>query len=97
MNEIHNHVNAVRVSCIYKIFDIIWGARSRGNCKEVCNVVSERGIVRVLLYCHQLYTVVAAVFDLWDHIISEFPIGGYFAMFRTLNECINNIDFTIPT
>ena len=80
VDTVHYHVDSVGVGSVHKVFEVIRGALPGGHREEVSHVVTERGVVGVLLDSHELDAVVAAFFDSGDHVVGKLTVGRYFSL-----------------
>jgi hypothetical protein len=80
VNTIHNYLDLHLMSLVNQILQVIGGATSGGGSEKVCHMIPERGIVAMLLNCHQLYTVIADILDSGKYLIRKLPIRRHLTL-----------------
>ena len=70
------------MSFVDKILEFVRGTIPARNGKEASHMVPKAAVVSMFHDGHQLYTVVAEIFDTWKHIISEICVTGHFSFGR---------------
>ena len=75
VHDIQQHTYSGPVGLVDQVFQVIRLAVPVRCGKEVRYLVSERSVIRMLLYRHQLDGVVAQVQDARNDIVREFPVG----------------------
>ena len=71
MHNIHNDGNSESMCLINQSLELLWGTETRTQSKEVCHLIAERSIIRVLLKSHDLQGIISQVRNLRQDIQTE--------------------------
>ena len=74
---IHDYGYAGLVCGVYQRLKLLGGAEAARRREEVAHMVAERPIVRMLLYRHYLYGVVAVGGDARQHVLAELVVRAH--------------------
>ena len=74
VDDIHDDGDTHAMRGIYELFQIFWRSESGAWREEGRDVVAEAAVVRVLLYRHDLYAVIAVTLDAWENVLAEFIV-----------------------
>lgn len=77
MNNVKQNSKAQTVSGIDEFFQILRGSISTARSKEVVDLVSEAGIVRMLHHGHELNDIVTEILDPGKHVLGELLVGSH--------------------
>ena len=76
MHDVEQHEHAHLVRAVDKVFQVVRLAVPTARGKEIRYLIAERGVVRVLHDCHQLYGVVAEVADARQVKFGKLTVGA---------------------
>ena len=72
MYDIHDHRDAEAMGIIDQGLELLRSTETRTQGKEVCDLIAERSIIRMLLKGHDLKGVISQLGHLRKHILAEF-------------------------
>ena len=94
MHYVHNDKEIQRVCLVDQVFEVIWGALTRGDSEVRRHMISKRTVVRVFLDGHELDTVVSTRFDVGQNLVSKLSVSCYFTMDRRHAD-VRFVDFEV--
>ena len=59
MDYVHNHGYAHRMSLIHQMLEFFRSSETAAECEEIRHLIAETAIIRMLLECHYLYSIIA--------------------------------------
>ena len=83
MNEVHNHFHPPSVCIVNERFEFVGRTEPAGSSKEIGDMVTERAVIGVLLYRHDLDAVVAEFGYTRQDVTAEFLVTAHFLLLRT--------------
>ena len=71
MHQIHDHVEAESVGFINQTLEIFGRSKTTARSEETRHMIAERRVIRMLLYRHELYGIIAVLADTGEDIPSK--------------------------
>lgn len=94
VNEVDQHFQAFRVGVVHHLFEIPGSSTPAGDREEVGYMISERSVVGVLHYPHQLDCVVALIHHPVDYVILEIGVAVHFRL-NTAHPDVTLVDLQL--
>ena len=82
MNDIHHHSDTESMSLIHKGLEFLRCTETRTQSEEICHLITERAVIRMLLKSHDLKCVISQIRYLRQDIQTEFLECSDLLLFR---------------
>ena len=77
VHDVHNHRNAARVGIVDEVLELLGGAKAARGGIEARHMIAKGAIIRVLLNCHDLDSVIPVGLDARQDIGAELLVGAH--------------------